>query len=116
MTKKKKSPLLYQKPILIFIVLLAFLAGGFLGFKFKDLYSLQKRGVFEAGETEKSFFIIDPEKRIKSEVWYVIDGDTIALSKHEHVRLLGIEADKVSTDQGTDAQIFLQKLWLLHQE
>ena len=104
-TKKRRS-------LSILLFLLTFIIGFLLG----NFYQrLPIRVPHERRETinlapEKGFLIFSPEEKLKVKVWYVIDGDTFALSENEHVRLLGIEAEPLSTQKGFKAQMELKRL------
>lgn len=93
---KIKNPL-----ILSFLALLLLLAGFGVG----RLTLPEKEPTQPAG-----ILVLDPDKRAKVEVWYVIDGDSFKLKSGENIRLLGINAPSLSEPYGSQAQERLQKL------
>lgn len=61
-------------------------------------------------ESQPGILIIDPYKRLKVNVYYVIDGDSLDIIGGERIRLLGIDAPEVNEPNGEEALEELQKL------
>lgn len=61
-------------------------------------------------EKQAGILVIDPSQRLKVNVWYVIDGDTIHVIGGEKVRLIGIDAPGINETGGEEALEKLQTL------
>lgn len=95
-TIKFKNPL-----ILSFLALLLLLAG----FGAGRITLPEKEPAQPAG-----ILVLEPDKKAKVKVWYVIDGDSLKLRSGENIRLLGINAPGLNEPFGDKAQERLQKL------
>jgi len=66
-------------------------------------FGVGKLSVPQELEKQAGILVIDPSQRLKVNVWYVIDGDTIHVIGGEKVRLIGIDAPGINETGGEEA-------------
>jgi len=61
-------------------------------------------------ENQPGVLVLEPDKKLKVKVWYVIDGDTLHVIGGERIRLAGIDAPGLNEAGGGEALRRLQIL------